>query len=1092
MNTYYKRLLWISLIGLIFAATAFGAKPTGKYYMGTFFKQSILEFKRFDGNRIRTWTYNNGEWVSSGVTSDSGLEWPKGSGKYAVFQSGMWLASGKVKEPGSATFKEEIRTAAAEYTVEFQPGQILYMDTVNNVEVPMSEYPKANCAWIAQNPEDPKYRYIKVNKNDTLAQNYLNWPADQGAPVDENGKPEILGDQMMWSVYNDANPTLHSQLFDSKPMGLEIQTSMFGFNRNDPLGDILFVKNLIINKSDNHYADMYVAMWSDPDVGDANDDLVGVDTNLVLGYCFNGGVNDKYYGITPPAVGYDFFQGPHVQSPGDTAYWSGVPRPGWKELGVTSFIKYINGDAILYDPETKEECWNVMTGLTPAGKDFINSKTGETSKFIASGDPVTGEGWLDIHDDPPGDRRFLMSSGPFEMAPGDTQEIVGSIIIASGSDNLSAITAMKYYDRFAQNAFDSNFELATPPQPEVEVTELDKGVLLTWDKNADEVQHYQYKTASADYRFEGYNVYQGESMTGPWKRIATYDVKNGITMIVDDKFDQNYGMVLQQPVQFGTDAGVENHIYITKDALRGNVALINNRKYYFAVSCYIYDNDALPKVVESALEGYLAIPRPYPALNLDYHAAYGDTIAVENLGGQANALIVPKVVNPASLTGETYEIRFDSLDATEDVYFINEDGEQDTTTTNLYWSLNVVDPTKSYGQDGYVVRSVIPKETDFFSYSTNRFYDGFSLIVRDIATQLVPKITNPFRELTQTIPAGLDSLQQTKVDARLAGDASAELTGGKSAMFNAWAAVGLMPNPPLPSDKQMMSNLEIRFKGPGEGQNITIWPVQAVTSGQWADSVMLKTAPFEVWDVENNKQLNALMVTFPKPSPTSPTGAMMPKLFFDDTLTTIPDSLGRPLIDVYKYSPGSLRFLVIAYDEYDAGRMYQPYKVTGDTTDHASLGWTFKWSDVKNYIPGSVANVEIMNPLIPDIDYWQFTTPVLEDNNDLIADRLEMINVFPNPYLGQQVEELNAQNRFVTFTHLPEKATVYIFTISGDLVRKLEHDTPGSSILRWNLLNHAEIPVTSGMYIAYVELPDGSSKTLKLAVFQPEERLDLF
>ncbi|MDD3807542.1 MAG: T9SS type A sorting domain-containing protein, partial [Candidatus Marinimicrobia bacterium] len=177
---------------------------------------------------------------------------------------------------------------------------------------------------------------------------------------------------------------------------------------------------------------------------------------------------------------------------------------------------------------------------------------------------------------------------------------------------------------------------------------------------------------------------------------------------------------------------------------------------------------------------------------------------------------------------------------------------------------------------------------------------------------------------------------------------------------------------------------------------------------------------------------------------------------------------------------------------YDPQRMYQPYKVSGDTVDHSSLGWTFKWDNTRNYIPGSIAKVEIMNPLIPHIDYWQFTTPVLEDNNDLISERLDMINVFPNPYLGQQVEEINAHNRFVTFTHLPEKATVYIFTLAGDLVRKLEHNTPGSSILRWDLLNHANIPVASGMYIAYVELPDGSSKILKLAVFQPEERLDLF
>jgi len=1090
MNKYIKSCLWISLIGLILATSAFGARPTGKYYMGTFFKQSTLEYKRFDGNRIRTWTFNNGEWVSYNVTGNSGLEWPKGSGKLAVFQSGLWLASGKTKEPGAATFKNEIRTAAAEYAVEFQPGQILYMDTLNNVEVPTSQYPKANCAWVAQNPEDPKYRYFKVNKGDTLSLDYLNWPADQGAPVDENGKPAILGDQMMWSVYNDANVNLHSALFDSKPMGIEIQTSMFGFNRNDPLGDVLFIKNLVINKSDNHYADMYVAMWSDPDVGDANDDLVGVDTNLVLGYCFNGLANDREYGLTPPAVGYDFFQGPHVESPGDTAYWSGVPRYGWKELGLSSFIKYINGDPILFDPDTKEEAYFVMTGFTPSGKLFVDPNTGQESHFIATGNPVTGEGWLDIQDDPPGDRRFLMSSGPFEMAPGDTQEIVGSIILAAGSDNLSAITALKYYDRFAQNAFDSNFELASPPQPTVRITELDRGIVIAWDEGHRSIEQYKYITASANYAFQGYNIYQGESMTGPWKRIATYDVKDNVTMIIDDQFDSNAGMVLQRPVQFGTDSGLEHHLYVTTDALRGNANLINNRKYYFAVSCYIYDPNALPIAVESALDGYLAIPRPFPALNLDYHAAYGDTISVANLGGQANADILVKVVDPSQLTGETYEIRFDSLDAVEEVYFTKEDGSLDTTTSHIFWSLNVIDPNKNFGQDGYVVRSVIPENTDFFSAYSHYFYDGFSLKVRDIATVLVPKITNPFRELTQELPTELDSMQQTKVASNLTGDASTDMTGGKSAMFNAWAAVGLLPNPPLPTDEQMMSNLEIRFLGPEQGQKITIWPLQAVASGLWADSIMQVTAPFEVWDVENNMQLNALMFTFPQVVGGAP---KMPKRFFADTLTTLPDSLGNPLVDVYNYLSGSTRFLVIAYDEYDADRLYIPYKVSGDTTDHKSLGWTFKWTqNISNYVPGAIAKVEIMNPLIPDIDYWQFTMPLLERSDDLISERLKMINVFPNPYLGQQVEELNAQNRFVTFTHLPEQATIYIFTISGDLVRKLEHNTPGSSILRWDLLNHAEIPVASGMYLAYVKLPDGSNKTLKLAVFQPEERLDIF
>ena len=58
---------------------------------------------------------------------------------------------------------------------------------------------------------------------------------------------------------------------------------------------------------------MYVSMWSDVDLGNSADDYAGSDTILSLMYVYNGIANDPIYDpLPPPAVGFDFFQGPLV------------------------------------------------------------------------------------------------------------------------------------------------------------------------------------------------------------------------------------------------------------------------------------------------------------------------------------------------------------------------------------------------------------------------------------------------------------------------------------------------------------------------------------------------------------------------------------------------------------------------------------------------------------------------------------------------------------------------------------------------------------------------------------------------------------
>src|SRR5207249_2374462 len=60
--------------------------------------------------------------------------------------------------------------------------------------------------------------------------------------VDVEG-PDVLGDQMLWCVYNDADANAHTNPAGStNPLGVEIQQTTFAFNRTGALGNTVFLK----------------------------------------------------------------------------------------------------------------------------------------------------------------------------------------------------------------------------------------------------------------------------------------------------------------------------------------------------------------------------------------------------------------------------------------------------------------------------------------------------------------------------------------------------------------------------------------------------------------------------------------------------------------------------------------------------------------------------------------------------------------------------------------------------------------------------------------------------------------------------------
>jgi hypothetical protein len=86
---------------------------------------------------------------------------------------------------------------------------------------------------------------------------------------------------------------------------------------------------------------------------------------------------------------------------------------------------------------------------------------------------------------------------------------------------------------------------------------------------------------------------------------------------------------------------------------------------------------------------------------------------------------------------------------------------------------------------------------------------------------------------------------------------------------------------------------------------------------------------------------------------------------------------------------------------------------------------------------------------------------------------LERVGVVPNPYRAREAWDLSGKNE-IHFINLPKQSTIKIFTVSGDLVRVLNHDDPVRDFERWDLNSGASQTVASGIYIYRVTAPSYS------------------
>ena len=546
----------------------------------------------------------------------------------------------------------------------------------------------------------------------------------------------LFGDFTMYWIFND-NGNIHTES-QGEPIGMEIQAQMFGFTTNDEVNNMTFCNYVLINRGTLTLNNTYFAQWVDTDLGNANDDYVGCDVGRGLGYSYNGTDFDEGsssgpgYGAQPPAIGIDFFEGPYQDADGinnlvgigenealnGLGYLDLDAAPEFQDtiidnerFGMRRFVYHSNtgqgAPQPTEDPQIAVEYYNMMRGIwkdgtpmtvgglgynpgTPAAEtDFMFPGTSDPLYWGTGGqDPNYPDprGWTEAaEDNPPGDRRFIQSAGPFTLSPGQFNNITVGVVYARAPSGgpFASVRSLLTVDDKAQALFENCFRLLDGPNaPELTAQELDREIILYMRNTSPLSNNIAEEYTELDptippfneegeandqfYRFQGYQVYQLANsdvsvaeldQPESARLIFQCDIRDGIEQIINYEFDEQLGLPVPRERVNGEDEGIRHSFRVTNDRFAsGDNRLVNFKMYYFMAIAYGHNEyeqynpdpnrltgqstpylrsrrSAFGEVTPIRVIPHKSNPREYGTV---LASQYGDGIPVTRIEGQGN------------------------------------------------------------------------------------------------------------------------------------------------------------------------------------------------------------------------------------------------------------------------------------------------------------------------------------------------------------------------------------------------------------------------------------------------------------------------
>ncbi|MBT5955466.1 MAG: hypothetical protein HOG97_01755, partial [Candidatus Marinimicrobia bacterium] len=137
---------------------------------------------------------------------------------------------------------------------------------------------------------------------------------------------------------------------------------------------------------------------------------------------------------------------------------------------------------------------------------------------------------------------------------------------------------------------------------------------------------------------------------------------------------------------------------------------------------------------------------------------------------------------------------------------------------------------------------------------------------------------------------------------------------------------------------------------------------------------------------------------------------------------------------------------------------------------------------------GDTAYVVVAKPFL-STDVYEFSPVSATVDSELAKSELDDIYVVPNPYFatvpweGHNTFSSGRGPREIQFRNLPQECSIRIYTISGEQVKTLEHNsTIDNGMAPWDLLTNDNLSASYGIYIYHIDAPDIGQFVGKFAV----------
>ncbi len=902
--------------------------------------------------------------------------------------------------------------------------------------------------------------------NESLEQ-YL-WPGalQQGA---SNADKETL---YFMNDYNNSEFSYWPFPSDSTKRGLGLEVEVRLYQWANPLAeDVIFLIYKITNKSEKDLDKVIFGMWGDPHVGGPNDwpdDWAFYDENLNMVFAWDDDGRSDIAGRVPGYFGYKFLESPGVDDDGidndddglvDESWTDGIDNDGdWNpdldDVGV---------DGI---PGTGDE--GEGDGVPTAGDQFDITKPGEPNfeftdidesdqfgltSFASppfAGNRVSNDervwgfvqpGRFDVVPTTPGDYVFLYGSGSFGLRAGATKRFSIALIVGQNRQDL------RLNANIAQQIYDVGYVFAKPPQkPTLRAVPGDKKVTLYWDDMAE--GSVDPLTRESD--FEGYVVYRSTDHEFSDQQTIT-DI-NGSNFLftplktalgVDARFDLDNGLNGPSPIPFpgrgvSYDLGDDTGLFHTF-ADSNNV--VNGQTYYYSVAAY----------------------------DRGFAGAAGDAFA--------NGI-------PPSETSKTI-----TYDPTTDQYIF------DVNTTSVvpgprvagYVSASALDPSGLAHSSGHATGAIVINVVDELAVRDNQAYRiEFDETDAGIAYSVINE--GPVTAIIRAAPGKSQStlyqnIVENSVELRTE-DGRLLIRDTDYSVNGRLGTVNINPSAGIRAGEELM--VSFQYAPIFESRHLQSEEANIVFEGL---HIFVQDDPLE-FDVEASGWVgNSTDIPYRFQQASTGPGRRIQPFDYEVRFADSPIGTGFnnniPIpFEVVNVTQANLPIQIFVPDNNRNGvwdvneRIVFLEQLEGGLT----ATWEVRMDDIGTTPQdGDVLFVATRKPF-SEGDQYTFRTVAAGTDETLAAQELQDIYVVPNPYVATSAFEprnpiarTERGERRLYFANVPKQCTIRIYTLAGELVETLYHDTTlDNGKVFWDMRTKDNMNLAYGLYIFHVDSPVGS------------------